>query len=447
MLSGSRTLAVLYLLIVLPVTFYLSWHTPPFQMADEDSHYLRAVQVAHGGLVSIRTASGLIGGMLPAGDDQLAHGYPDFRFHAHVDVPAQRYTRDMLVQPGVRIESSFANTAVYPPIFYLPAAAGILLGEATGRGVLTDLRLARLATALCASLLAALAIAVAVSGTVPLFWLLCLPMTLSLFGSCSQDALVIACSALVAASISRLAYLRHAGRGAWIAVAAGLGCIAAAKLPYVLLAPIPSVWAGIGLRRRSRGRRHLLDLSMLLLLPLTIGLGWLFLGARGVMAPNDAGKQIAWVLAHPLRIPDIAVQTLHVQAAQLSLEFIGVLGWLDVPLSPVFYGISLLVLGAVLGQERPDQKRPLLVAATLVMMCGCAAGILAALYVNWTKIGATTIDGLQGRYFIPLACFGILLLRPRPIVSRTSMIVCVVWAIIAAFATIIAIRHHYTPGW
>ena len=442
---GSWLLAVLYLLIVLPVTFYLSWHMPPFQSADEDSHYLRAVQVAQGGLVSVRTAGGQIGGMLPAGTDRLAHGYADFRFHSHVDVPAQRYARDALVKPGVPVAANFANTAVYPPIFYLPAAAGIMIGDATGRGVLTDLRLARLATALCATLVAASAIAITASGALPLFWLLCLPMTLSLFASCSQDALVIACSALVSASISRLAYRRHSGPGAWVAVAAGLGCIAAAKLPYLMLAPLPPLWAGIGRLRSSRIRLGIL--GSLLLLPLAVGLGWLFLGARAVIAPNDAGKQMAWLVAHPLHIPDIAIQTLHSQARRLGQEFIGVLGWLDVPLSPVFYGISLLVLCVLLGQERPGRQWPLVLPATLVMIIACGTGIFGALYLNWTRIGATTVDGLQGRYFIPLACFGTLLLRPKTTVSRINTVVCVIWAVTAAVVTILAIRHHYTPVW
>jgi hypothetical protein len=441
-LRGPRLLAVLYLLVALPVACFLSWHTPPFQTADEDSHFLRALQVAHGGLMSARMRSGRIGGMLPAGADRLAHGYLDLRFHAHVDVPARRYERDALVQPGAPAEVSFANTAIYPPIFYLPAAAGILAGEATGNGVLAELRLARLANAFCATLMAASAIAITVSGALPLFWLLCLPMTVSLFASCSQDALVIASSALVAASISRLAYRRHADPGAWIAVSAGLGCIAAAKLPYLLLAPLPLLWAGVG-RLRGSGFSWLL----LPLLPLAIGLGWLFLGVRAVIAPNDAGRQIGWLLAHPLRIPGIVVETLHVEAARLGLEFIGVLGWLDVPLSPVFYGVSVFVIGALLGQERPGRQRPYVLSATLMVIALCGIGILGTLYLNWTRVGAATVDGLQGRYFIPLACFGILLLQPKAIAPRGSTVVCVGWALLAALVTISAIRHHYTPGW
>lgn len=448
-LRGPRLLAVLYLLVALPVACFLSWHTPPFQTADEDSHFLRALQVAHGGLVSARMKSGRIGGMLPAGADQLAHGYFDLRFHAHVDVPARRYERDALVQPGAPVEVSFANTAIYPPVFYLPAAAGILAGEATGQGVLTDLRLARLATAFCATLMAASAIAITACGVLPLFWLLCLPMTVSLFASCSQDALVIASSALVAASISRLAYRRHAGPGAWIAVSAGLGCIAAAKLPYLVLAPLPLLWAGVGRLRSVRMRLHGSGLSWLLLplLPLAIGLGWLILGARPVITPNDAGKQIGWLLAHPLRIPAIVVETLHREAARLGLEFIGVLGWLDVPMSPVFYGVSLFVIGALLGQERPGRQRSYVLPATLMVIALCGIGILGTLYLNWTRVGAATVDGLQGRYFIPLACFGILLLQPKAIAPRGSTVVCVAWALLAALVTISAIRHHYTPGW
>ena len=109
----TRLLALLYLVLVLPVTAFLGWHNPPFQAADEDSHFLRAMQIAQGGLISTRSPSGLIGGRLPEGAVRLAHDFRDLRFQSHVTLDPGRYHAAGLVPSGQEIEASFANTAIY----------------------------------------------------------------------------------------------------------------------------------------------------------------------------------------------------------------------------------------------------------------------------------------------------------------------------------------------
>ena len=441
----NRLLALLYLLLVLPVTACIGWRNPPFQAADEGSHFLRAMQVAHGGLLASRSAAGLIGGRVPAGAVQLTHDFQDLQFQRHVTLDPRRYADAALVPAGPAVEASFANTAIYPPVFYAPAALGILAGEAAGQGPLAELRLARLSTACAASLLAALAIAITTAGALPLFWLLSLPMTLSLFGSCSQDAMLIACAALSAAALTRLgpmpARQQAFGFGAWILVAAGVGCLGAAKLPYLLLAPIPAVWAASGAHRPGCVR-----LLLLLSLPMAIGLGWLVVGALPVLAPSDAGRQMAWLAAHPMRIPGIAALTLQMRGVTLVREFIGVLGWLDVKLPGAFYVPCLLVLAVALAMERWRAAPAWLPGATLAMILASCAAVFAALYLDWTKVGAAWVDGVQGRYFLPPACFLILLLRPRSANPRAAAL-CVGWAVLGGVVTIVAITRHYTPVW
>jgi uncharacterized membrane protein len=41
----------------------------------------------------------------------------------------------------------------------------------------------------------------------------------------------------------------------------------------------------------------------------------------------------------------------------------------------------------------------------LIALITSIAGLFAALYVSWTPVGNFIVDGIQGRYFIPLAFF------------------------------------------
>ena len=64
--TRARALALLYLLLALPLAIRLAVVTPPFQVADEGAHLLRATQVGQGGLVAGHWAGAFLGGKLPA---------------------------------------------------------------------------------------------------------------------------------------------------------------------------------------------------------------------------------------------------------------------------------------------------------------------------------------------------------------------------------------------
>ncbi len=397
-MSGHVRLALLYLLCVLPSACWLAWRMPPFQGPDEDNQFLRAVQVAQGGLLAARLPGGVVGGSLPQGAERLAHGFGDLRFQPRVRIGAARLAQAGTVGWGPPAPSGFANTAIYPPVFYLPSAAGILVARASHGGVLAGLRLARLANATCAIAIGALAIGIAGRGRLFLFWLLCLPMSQSLFASCSQDALLIAGAALLASLLSR-AGVGPASRPGWALLAAAFGCLGAARAPYLMLALLPAVRAG------GHGR-----IAALIVIAGIVGLGWLLLGAAPVMVPNTAAQQAHFLLGHPWAVPHIAWATLQRHGVRLLVEFIGVLGWLDVTLPRPFAPVALLLLAALLVAEGIGGRRDRLAAATVLLLPACGAAIALALDLDWTPVGDGAVEGLQGRYFIPPAAFIALLL-------------------------------------
>lgn len=87
-------------------------------------------------------------------------------------------------------------------------------------------------------------------------------------------------------------------------------------------------------------------------------------------------------------------------------EMVGVLGWIDVVLPGWFYRLagwtlSLAVVGSTV-RRHPLLSRPasgwLFLAATL------ACGLVFLLeYLTWSPVGFPFVDGVQGRYFLPIA--------------------------------------------
>jgi len=89
-------------------------------------------------------------------------------------------------------------------------------------------------------------------------------------------------------------------------------------------------------------------------------------------------------------------------------QMIGVLGWLTIVLPSWMYslwtGVLALVALALLVEAGPE-PRPKLAVAGLLGVGLSAWAIMLAQYLGWTEVGATLIDGVQGRYFLPLLPF------------------------------------------
>ena len=87
---------------------------------------------------------------------------------------------------------------------------------------------------------------------------------------------------------------------------------------------------------------------------------------------------------------------------------VGILGWIDVPLSEWAYPVAgwALLAALFLGSNRPDAF-PWRVTApvALVMALGSVLMISLPLYARWTSLDAPIVQGLQGRYFLPTLAF------------------------------------------
>ncbi len=416
----NLVLAVLYLLVAMPLAVRVALVTVPFDMPDEFNHFFRATQIGQGGLVSRSFPGGNAGGALPTaaveivGLDHLVHG-PG---HDRITVDALAPYRAIRWHRGREL-IGFVNTAVYGPFLYTPAALAIDLGRVTGMTVIATLRLARLADAVTATALSTLAILIADAGLPLLPPLLLLPMTLSLFASASQDGLLIAGSALAASVLTRRAAGRPAGWLSWILLGLLLGIIATGRLPYVLFAALPVVVSWNGPARR-RG-------VVAAVLAVVVAGGWFLIGVERLGVSTRAGgsllggTEMHWLLRHGSEGLLILWRTLLNWPAEQFREMVGVLGWLDILLPPRVYQLTEYALVGALAMTlagRPDALLTrALVAATIL---ATVLLIYLAMFLSWTRPGAATIEGLQGRYFIPVALFGCLLGRPGIGIGRTA---------------------------
>lgn len=430
-----------FLFFALPTVLFLSISIPPFQNADEYSHFERSFQVSRGGFL------GRSGGYVDNAVGDLNSIYDGIGGHVKVKLTeAKEAAAERVRWTGQGNYHDFSNTTSYPPVGYLPQAAGIDVGRMLRLSAEHTLMAARLFNAACAIVLSCIALMICRRGRLLLLVLLLLPMTLSLFASCSQDASMIAMCALAFAIVSRCiddGVPASAGMAALLC--ALLLVCAMQRPPYAALFLVLLVPGVVPLKSARRGWLKRSALCVLLMAA-TAG-WWLFAIALSHLVTNggsssgiDPKLQLLYLLHHGRALPLLIATSVRLTHYGYMHSFVGTLGWLDTGVSHPEFIVVLLSLLVAFGGEAclPGRFR----AGATAIIWGTAAVTSVAVflieYLIWTKVGASAIDGIQGRYFIPIAIAasaGV----PRLARSRRAWGLAAAFVVACQFATLLCL--------
>jgi hypothetical protein len=413
-----RNIALLYALFASLAVLLLASTMPPLQNADEGSHTLRADQISHFSVLPHKSANGVTGGTINSGLVTLGNSVRPLMFHRD-----HKVTRDMYVALpwGPPAFAEFSNTVIYPPFFYLPAAAAMVLARLAAIPLPHALVMVRVATGMTTVALCTLAIALSGNAAIWLFAILLLPMSMALTAGVTQDGPMLASVALgVALSL----HLRapQAGRRltAFCALCLLLALVGMARPPYaafalvIFSARVPLAWrlAGFGT-------------------VLACVVGWDAANAAFVVLPRppdgvvDPGLQLQYLSQHLGHWLSLLTTTWNQRGDFATLGFIGYLGWLDVDLPKFYHGLAWfgLALAGLASWRAGTGRIPRFDASLAVAAAfGACAGVELIQYLTWTVVGAPVIEGIQGRYFLaPALLLGLLLARPAAPSSRSAI--------------------------
>jgi uncharacterized membrane protein len=396
-----------FLVLALSSGLFQAWALPPFMGPDELAHTQRVDQITFGHLVGQRYPDGArmrSGGATDWSLRQAADVFDSIRFDQRERADAAEYAAAAVTWDGRTGLDAFPGSAIYPPFFYLPAAAGLALGKLLGLPVVQSLYLARFGNVLACTLVGFAALAIAGRIRLLVFALLMLPMSVALYASVTADGLLIATTALGCAILSRAVNQgRPLERREVIAAAACFALVGMTKSPYALLAALLLAVPA----RRSRWRYAAAAAVVALALAWNL---WMAAAVQTAISPPgggaNAGAQLGWLLGDPGRVAAVAAATLRQNLANYVDSFVGVLGWLDTPLPGPYYPAArvMLVVAAALSVSvgRASGTRALWFVAVVVGVALFGA-VHAAMYLAWTKVGALVVQGVQGRYLIPIA--------------------------------------------
>ncbi len=410
----------------LPLLFILSLGysllLPPFEGPDEPAHFLRAYGIAEGEWVLRDHPAEVV--------SLIMHSFERFRGQesAHMlslmDSDLEKY--------GEHIPNLAYNSSLYSPVPYLPYALVIkiigLLGKSDGV-LYASLYLCRIVSILVFLALYALALSLAPKMNLPFFWIMATPMALAQIGMLSTDYVLYGTSLVLLAGEPSL------GRNPLQAVGyiASVFILFVTKITYLPLAMIPLVHTGMQVRTR-RSDKAMWIVVIGILVGILGAASWNIYAAHigifkrsleiaerilGVHLTIDPVVQFHFILHHPLDFLGVILHSLATHGGLLFHQFVGILGWLDLPIPTA--ALWLWLIGAFIVSfisdvaDDPSWRSKLFMGT--VWIAGAVAtfiALCASAYIVWMPIGSALIN-LQGRYLHPIvAAFlvGIALLRP-----------------------------------
>ncbi|WP_245717823.1 DUF2142 domain-containing protein [Nocardia miyunensis] len=445
--------------------------TPPFWGHDELTQFGRAYQVAHGGFEPQRITDSrgvAYGGQIPVSvDAMMNYAFKDYNRKPPEPAPLSagraQYNRlgDAPVSSATK-EMWFTNTAAYSPVPYLPAAAGLRIAEATGLNVGQTVMLTRLAGLLAYLVLVGFGLRALRGYRVQwlAFTVSVLPIALFQAGTVTADTITNALAVLVSCLVVKGLFLNaRLSRGEVVAALIATIALPLSKPTYVLLAMLVAL-----IPARQYGFRRALRWIpwFFAILGAALFAAWMKIAAptgdgMGLMRPRAqwysvrTGDQLQFILGHPWQFTQIFYHSVWLRDQHWFTQFFGELGfsYVEVPALSVLACLLAFAVSAGIA-ERMSAAHPRTAIVALVVVASVAM-IYVTLYMSFSPVGYYLVDGVQGRYFVPLAIVGLaVLLRWMPLrlsdsagrtPARGPAVVIVVATIVALVAAVL--KYHF----
>jgi uncharacterized membrane protein len=415
-----RATEKLLLAAICIATLFFAIVTSPFQAPDENQHYMKALSLAQGKLLTQQRGDA-IGADLPrAALDIHAVDFP-------TDVPPdlRRFESEQLVQsaaadgqrPGTAF-ADFPNVASYAPSLYAPGAMGLMLGRGLDLPWIETLYIGRLVNALAGIALLIGALCLLPFGRNAMLATALLPTFAYQTGSLSPDAVINGFGFLGLALALRTGFMNATPvRSAGLLITGPL--LALCKGVY-----LPLMAAGLRWQQHRRDLRPGLILGAMALGAIAF-VGWMHYsgGSQALyhiqsrrtgetMMTAPLRDQLAIILADPIGYARILASSVIERAPVYALQIVGRFGWNAILLPLLAYPLALLMLGAGVASGSGARFGMGQRLWWLAVAAGVALLIETAMYLTGTPLGADYVQGTQGRYFLPVLPLVLMALSP-----------------------------------
>ena len=320
-------------------------------------------------------------------------------------------------QDGTMVEAKVSSNIEGSILLYAPAVLGMSLARLLSLGTVPMLLLARYMNLCVFALLARAGMKRLPFGKMTLFVMALLPVNIQQCTSFSHDAMVHGILFFYCCLCLQAVYEERPMTGqrmvllsltAWFLVY----CKSGSYLPLCLL-PLLIPYT----RFKSRRRKYL-SMGALLLIPALTFVMKHIQTVTGIVKTTEmtsvvstgggaeylTGYTLGYFLKEPLDLIYMMVNTALDKGGFYLESLVGYkLGWVEIETSMILVFLFWFLLFLTICDSRGEYVRIRKgQRAFMIFVCFCSAGlILLGMLLQWTPMGHVSIEGVQGRYFLP----------------------------------------------
>ena len=421
-------LEVVFIVLATIAGLYFVFQVPLLWGYDESDHFARAYQISEGDLAPVKVDRHDYGGYLPKSyvgyvaatrtdlkDDVL---YP-IRGRTDVDQKQLYTTRASIGFSKAKAKYVFNGASAYSPVAYLPSLLGVIPAKALGMTMKDTILLARLTSLLCYVVIVAWSIRLLKDNAAKyvVFVVALFPMAIVQAATVNADNLLNALAFLLFAGIVRYWFAGAPSKKLYVGLIITATLLPLVKVSYIFLSLLTILLKPPKFKLRQAQILARPLAGILIIIPAVF---W-YLQTRGVSQSItngsiyksehlvDPSRQLHFLLGHPLESVGTLFSTVMWNSDAYINTLIGHIAnnYVDIPALFIAFAVSLLTLATVYVNAnitKPAKKarlsRWMLLAGILTVL-----GVLGTLYLTFTPVGKDTIEGVNGRYFIPAVCF------------------------------------------
>lgn len=384
-----------FLLISIPIGAMMLIAIPLGNIPDERAHFARAWELSEFHLISKISDDGTTSGReLPVEIDLLVKETFNYK----------ETKSNLYLNSGEKKFVGFPNTSLYSFAGYLPQILGIWVGRLLNLPIYITAYLGRITNFIAWVFLIYCAIKLIPFCKNILFFVALLPISLQEGVSLSPDALTFALAVLlfgyVINKISKSTVLRKFDYVFISTVCTFLSLCKIVYLPLCLLIIL------IPYKKFGSKKRKWVFISLLALFVVFINLLWLFFANEFLQfARYDSEIQKQFILSHPFNYIVVIMRTVMYKGEEIVDGLFGhSLESFSVNMPYLTYYVNMIVFGILCYKETLSKNSCQKSIKVMIVFIIFSIFILinTSLYIQWNAPYAGVIEGIQGRYYLPV---------------------------------------------
>lgn len=377
---------------------------PPGESPDDRAHFRRAYGISDGFVISGYKVNenGDTGSNLPV---EIKNMKTDPEKGAYARTIKGLFSEDS----GEKSEQVYTTTSLYNFVCYIPQTLAAIVGKVLGMSVIGIAYLMRIFNLICWIVLIYFSIKIIPKYKTAILLISLFPITIQEAASISLDSLTIGLSIFFVAYVLYLMYTKETrlSKKELCLLYALAIIISYCKIVYV---PLVLLFLAIPEKRFGSIKKKRIHLLFVYLLVFIASFSWLKFSSGLIVEFNpgvNPGEQTAGMIAAPIKYLVTIARTIGAHGEMWLPNVVGTsLGAFTFGLSGIVTLTSFAMMVLVFSQRNESLKmRPFDKLVFIGVPSSILLLILTSVYVQWTAVGATVIEGVQGRYFLPLLLF------------------------------------------